>query len=539
MKTNRVFVFGIDGGTFDIILPAIRKGKLPNLQALMGEGSWGPLRSTIHPVTPMAWSSFATGVNPGKHSIFDFSRVEGRQIRLNTAYDRQSPAIWTYLSQAGRNSIVLNVPFTYPPEKIHGIMIPGFDAPRVEQEIFHPKSVYHELIEQFGDYQLDWTFPVGKKFDLEAYMSHVKDTIRHRAETSLYLLRNHPWDFFMLVFSSTDHVQHIFWRYPGGLELIEDTYQMVDKSLGEFLNHLPKEATKIIISDHGAGPIDRTVYLDNWLIREGYLKRRQVDVQGPIIKQIKHYFRLAVPTGLRKFLRSKLPYLRGRLEAAEHEAAVDWSRTQAYSYGMYGNIYLNVRGRDPKGILDIANYDSVRREISKRLLELVDPETGERVVERVYGKEELYTGPYTSLAPDLVVRWRDYAYFTKRGIDRGKSVFGRDLKVNASEFPHTGTHRLDGIFIASGPQIKKNPYIFSNIVDLAPTILYILGERVPPELDGRVINELFDEQPLQIPTVPVQMDDVTMPDTIKEESGVVREDEDLVKERLRSLGYID
>ncbi len=152
MKKGRVFVFGIDGATFDIILPAISRGKLPHFRMLMEEGSWGILQSTVHPVTPMAWSSFTTRTNAGKHGIFDFFRVDGKQVRLNTAVDRKMPAIWTYLSQSGRDSIVLNVPFTYPPEKIKGVMIPGFDTPRVERKIFHPEVIYDELIEQFGDY---------------------------------------------------------------------------------------------------------------------------------------------------------------------------------------------------------------------------------------------------------------------------------------------------------------------------------------------------------------------------------------------------
>jgi predicted AlkP superfamily phosphohydrolase/phosphomutase len=539
MKSGKALVFGIDGATFDIILPAIRRGKLPHLQSLIDGGSWGRLQSTIHPVTPMAWSSFATGANAGKHSIFDFSRVDGREIRLNTALDRKTPSIWTYLSQSGRNSIVLNVPFTYPPEKIRGIMIPGFDAPRVERKVFHPESVYDELMEQFGDYRLDWTFPIGKKFDLESYFSQVKQTISHRADTSLYLLRHHPWDFFMVVFSSTDHVQHIFWQYPNGREIIEETYEIVDRCLGRFLASLTEDVTVIVMSDHGAGEIHRIVYLDNWLAKGGYLKRPAFNLQSTIFRQCKNYLRKTLPPRSRKLLRSKFSRLRNRLEGAEQAASIDWNQTRAYSYGMYGNIYINAIGQDPRGIVEPRDYKALREQIATKLHELLDPKTGERIVERVYRKEELYSGPYTDQAPDLVVQWRDYAYFTKRGIDQGECVFGENLKVDASEYPHTGTHRLEGILIAKGPPIRRQYQVRANIVDLAPTILHILGEAIPSHMDGRVLYEIFEEGPFKTHPTRDEIPGKKIPIDTKGTIPLSEEEEISIRERLKSLGYLD
>jgi len=539
MRSGKVLVFGIDGATFDVILPAITRRKLPHLRALIEGGSRGYLQSTIHPITPMAWSSFATGANAGKHGIFDFSRRVGNKIRLNTALDRKMPAIWTYLSQSGKSSIVLNVPFTYPTEQIRGIMIPGFDAPRVERKIFHPSSVYDELTRQFGDYRLDWTFPIGKKFDLEAYLSHVRQTISHRADTSLYLLQQYPWDFFMVVFSSTDHVQHIFWQHPNGREIIEETYEMIDHCLGRFLASLTEDVTVIVMSDHGAGPIRRIVYLDNWLAKEGYLERRPFNLQSAIFRRSKNYIRKTLPTRLRKLVRSKFSHLASRLEGTEQAASVDWNQTRAYSYGMYGNIYVNVVGRKPWGIVKDQDYDALCEEIATRLDRLVDPKTGEGVVERVYRKEELYSGPHTDDAPDLIVRWRDYAYFTKRGIDQGDGVFGEDLKVDASEYPHTGTHRIEGVFIAKGPYIRPHREVRADIMDLAPTILYTLGEAIPPNMDGRVLQEIFEKgvpEPLDMRSE-ISRDGV--PITREGTTPLSEEEERSIGERLRSLGYLD
>lgn len=538
MENSKIFVFGIDGGTWDIILPAIKSGKLPNLQYLIERGASGPLHSTIHPITPMAWSSFATGMNAGKHGIFDFSHSQGEELILNTAHDRKAPAIWTHLTHANKASIVLNVPFTYPPERIKGIMIPGFDAPMIDRGIFHPESIYDELTTKFGDYHLDWTFPIGKKFDPEKYLQEVEQVIAHRGDTGLHLLKNHPWEFFMIVFTSTDHVQHVFWKYPGGREIIERVYQEVDYQLGRFLDVLSDDATIFIMSDHGAGGIDLIVNLDNWLAEEGYFHRPRFSLKHSSLQSIKSNIRKILPIDLRKKLRHRFSGIRNRMEGTLQNADVDWSKTKAYSYGMYGNICINLKGRETSGIVPPEDYERLLSEISEKILRLEDPNTGKCMVERICRKEELYTGPYIDDAPDLIIQWRDYAYFTKKGIDQGVDVFSENLMIDASEYPHTGTHRLEGIYVAKGPNINKAQKTSARIIDLAPTILQLLGVTCPENLDGRVLNELFEEfNSKRIPSG-IKNEEVESSLDLKEEIELTDEVEQSIKERLRSLGYI-
>ncbi len=199
-------------------------------------------------------------------------------------------------------------------------------------------------------------------------------------------------------------------------------------------------------------------------------------------------------------------------------------------------------GRNPWGIVEPRDYNTLCEQIATKLHGLVDPKTGERIVERAYRKEELYSGPYTDQAPDLVVQWRDYAYFTNRGIDKGKSVFGDDLKMvtsEYSEYPITGTHRIEGVFIAQGPHIRPRYEANANIIDLAPTILHVLGETVPAHMDGRVLNEIFEEGFLQTLTMGDESPKKKMPIETEEAFPLSEEEETSVRERLKSLGYLD
>lgn len=231
--------------------------------------------------------------------------------------------------------------------------------------------------------------------------------------------------------------------------------------------------------------------------------------------------------------------LPNRLEGMEYASSINWNQTRAYSYGLYGSIYINLVGRSPWGIVEPRDYNALCEQITAGLHELVDPKTGERIVERIYRKEDLYSGPCTNQAPDLVVQWRDYAYFTKRNIDRGDGVFGKNLRVDASEYPHTGTHRLDGVFIVKGPHIRPRYEVQANIIDLAPTILHVLGEAIPTDMDGRVLHEIFEEGFFQTLTMRDGLSEKKISIDTKGAIPLTEEEETSVRKRLKSLGYLD
>jgi predicted AlkP superfamily phosphohydrolase/phosphomutase len=163
---------------------------------------------------------------------------------------------------------------------------------------------------------------------------------------------------------------------------------------------------------------------------------------------------------------------------------------------MYGNVFINLKGREPQGTVDPADYERVCSEIAAELMKVSDPDTGEKLVERVYRKKDLYTGPHVEAAPDLLIGWKDYSYYT--AVTPGRETgpcFGGFLKIDSSDFEHVGTHRVGGVVVASGPMLaRERGTIDAGLIDLAPTMLYALGHPVPRAMDGRVLVDLFSDE---------------------------------------------
>jgi len=516
---------------------------------LMQNGAWGRLESTIHPSTPIAWTSFMTGLNPGRHGIYDF--ILGREndygFTLSTAADRAESTLWDYMGGLGKKAIVLNVPYTYPPDKINGIMISGLDAPMSRREISSPPEIYDELVKVMGSYIMDWTFPTGWRYDVPLYREKIFSTLKFRAESGLYLLKKYPWDCFTIVFNPIDHVQHIFWNAgEEGKEIIYESYRQFDHYVGEFLKALDSETIIMMMSDHGAGAIDRVFYMDAWLQKEGYLRYDDSVLKSRSLfmrlgKKGRTLLRRNIPISVKKSLRYLLPGLREKVESSLATLDVDWSKVTAYSAGYYGNIYINLKGIKPMGTVDPGDYDSVCEEISNKLYSLQDPDTGDKVVEKVYRKNEIYSGPYLKYAPDIVIKWKNYSTYTEKGIEiEDKTcIFGRSAKAESSDFPMTGTHRLDGIFMASGPGIRKTGEVTNlRIYDLFPTILYYMGLPIPDDREGRVMTEIFDQDLIR-QNPPKYTSKKTDNKKERGEPVLTPEQEESVAERLRSLGYIE
>ncbi|MBM4285369.1 MAG: hypothetical protein FJ128_08975 [Deltaproteobacteria bacterium] len=559
MEPGSIIIIGLDGATFSLIKPYVRAGKLPHIGRLMEIGTYGNLRSTIHPITQIAWTTFMTGKNAGKHGIFDF------YARKPNSYDFQytagsgcgSVTLWKILSDHGKRVGCLNVPMTYPVEEVNGFMIAGLGAPGRHSDFVFPLALKDEILRVAGDYKL----LDADKFmnDPQAYLRYQVEAIRQTEELSLYLLKKFPVDVFMVVFMATDQVQHLFWhcqdethpmftpeehrRYGG---VIFQIYQEIDRAIGRLLEAGGEDCTFVLMSDHGFGPTQKVVYLHKWLEEQGSFAFRQ---DGRFFrKRLKHLlgrFRhramQVLPRAWKNELRRFFPALVDKFDSYVTFGNVDWSRTQAYPWGAYGNININLQGREPQGVVAPgAEYEELRAHIARKLLELKDPDTARPVVEQVYRREELYHGDFVHLAPDLIVVFQDYAYYTapSRNLDPGKKTFEKAFSQDIDKPLRALTqHRIDGICLFAGPGVKPRQEITgAHIADVAPTLLHLLDLAVPVDMDGRVLMDILAEDRR---SRPVRYADVSGRKDISPDSPFSDEEQEAIAGRLRALGYLE
>jgi predicted AlkP superfamily phosphohydrolase/phosphomutase len=507
---NKVLVLGLDGATFDLIRPWAAAGYLPTLKRLMDEGAHGELRSTTPPMTGPAWTSFATGVNPGKHRLYDWiARDEGRYtFSPVTALDMEAPTLYTLLSEAGRRVCALNVPMTYPPTPVNGVMVSGLPAPSTKVTITYPPSLYQEIVDAVGDYIL---YPdPGQAYSdagIDAFLTRLYRTTDLRIQTLDYLRSREAWDFAMVVFNGTDTISHAMWKFmdvshplhdPAAARkygnAIRDYYTYLDAKLAPYVDELPDDTTLVVMSDHGFGPFHKFIHVNNWLMQQGYmatqpglrsgLKRRLFQGGFSPMNVYDSMMRLGLGALKREVVRGQGQGLLKTLFLSFED--IDWSRTQAYSLGNVGQVYLNVVGREPQGCVQPgAEYAQVREEIIAKLQTLRDPETGELVVEEIFRREELYQGEHLEKAPDIVFLPRRLEYF-----GFGEYEFGSHKIIEAMRRGISGTHRMNGIFMAYGAAIQPGTVVEgASLYDLAPTILHLMGEAPVAEMDGRVLQE--------------------------------------------------
>ncbi len=551
---RKVVVFGIDGGTLSLVGPWAKRGELPNLSRLLGSGASGALRSTLHPLTPQAWCSFLTGMNPGHHGVFDFGkrREDSYGLCLTDSTDRRAPAVWSYLEEHDLTTGVVNVPLTFPLEPVHGFMVSGMHSPSVDLAV-GPRSLLADIEEAAPDYRIDVMSPWYTEMDDFLRDVHEMADARRRLVTHLY--KKYRPDLYIVVMVAVDRVCHALykqmadpqlhnrdgrggWKYSG--EVLK-AYRAVDRALGELMDEADDDTVFIIMSDHGFGTLDKDVNLNQFFLEQGVMSfsPKKVLPRLPVV---------GVPPGQSgrgavEALRDKMVRIIPPLRAMEDRSIrrgeiplelrtweyVDWDRTRAYSQGLFGNVYINLRGREPEGCVAPEDYHRVREEVARTLLTLTDPEDGDRVVNHVYRREEIYHGPHLEDAPDLVVVMRDYAYITRGGSE----LTSRDV-ISEPAVNHSGNHRLNGMLIMNGPGIRGGYRVKSaHIMDVMPTVLHILGIPVPANLDGRVLSEALER--------PELLADLAQKLTRETPGGkhLTRTEEQLIRDRLKNLGYLE
>ncbi len=570
---NPILIVGWDGATFDLIKPWVAQGRLPNIARVMQQGTHGQLRSTLPPMTFPAWTSFMTGKNPAKHRIFDFTRQKHGTYDLEfvNGGQRRSPTFWTLLSEAGRDVVAISIPCTYPPEKVNGVMLSGFDAAGVgggsgtlDSRAMHPPELAAELEAETGGHPIG-SFPTAEinRSRPDIALQKIKDVVRRKSATAKYLLKAKPWDCFMILFGESDGVGHHFWKYtdpnsplyekgPAGVaDGIFEVYKELDVQLGELLDLAPENATLLMMSDHGFGGVsDNVLYPNCWLHEQGLLKFRGGSAQwrARTLDAIKLRAVASLPNAAKKAIHRVMGTRLGGIEAQVRYGGIDWSGTKAYfeENPYYPVAWVNLKGRQPGGIVEPgAEYEAVRDEMISKLEAWRHPESGEPMVIRAYRREEVYDGPYLEEAADIIVHWNEHEGYTYAFKLSAKSPDRRWLErvdpskpENLSFFTgKSGSHRDEGIFLAQGDGIRAGFEIQgAHITDIAPTILHLLGVPIPDDIDGRPLVGMLTSEAAGRE---VELVAAASHATHEDERQYSAEDEAAVAERLRSLGYID
>lgn len=479
---TRVFVIGIDGADYNLIKKGIHLGYLPTIEYISKEGFLLPLKSIIPPLSAPAWNSIFTGTWPNKHGIYGFLLQEKKSynFRIARSYDRRVNPIWKILSLRGERVILENVPSSYPPEPVKGLIITGLGTPGMNSNFTYPRFFRNIILKKFPKYKVG-TIVVNEIKNFKSYTPLI-DSIRDKLKLIQHLLKKKSeWSLFITVFNFIDILSH----YVLSEKTLLEAYILIDKIIKTIISSVPNDTNFLICSDHGTRPVKYTFYLGNWLIKEGFMNIRVsklnylyhkldlLDIKSTLSKLklgnlLYNFEDIFFSKNFQfKFLSNKYYPL----------SNCNWSKTYAfYYYGGKSLIKLNVTGREPCGIVMKDNIEVIKQKIKNRLINTIGPDD-RSPVKGVFFTEQLY-GKSIDM-PEIAVLGNDLYSISGYG-DYGR-IFGRSKIVR--------DHSLYGVFLGIGPNICNVWNLNPTLVDIMPTILKILNLKTPSYVDGKAIIE--------------------------------------------------
>jgi predicted AlkP superfamily phosphohydrolase/phosphomutase len=459
---RKVLVIGLDCCAPHLIFEQWRED-LPVLGQLREQGAYGELESCIPCITVPAWTAMMSSKDPGRLGFYGFRN------RADYSYDKLAIAtnaavkedrVWDLLSRQGRPVVVVGVPQTYPVRPVHGCLVASFLAPGIDSDYTYPLDLKQEIADVVGEYLID--VRNFRTEDKDWLLRQIYEMTEKRFKLVRHFLQTKPWDFFMFVEMGIDRIHHGFWKYmdpehikhPGPSPLqnaIKEYYQYVDREIGEVLDRIDEDTLVLVVSDHGAKRMDGGICVNEWLQREGYLRLKQT------------------PSEVQ------------RLEPER----VDWPRTRAWGDGgYYGRIFMNVKGREPQGVIEPADYERVRDELKARLEALTD-HRGRPIGTRVFKPQEIYS-ECRGVPPDLIVYFGDLYWRSVGTVGGGEvHVFENDTG------PDDANHAQQGMFILYDPRqyLGGQKWEGLHLMDVAPLVLRALGMEVPPDMQGKPIGD--------------------------------------------------
>ncbi len=558
MSRRRLAVIALDGASPELIRRWAEAGDLPHLAHLINKGVFGPLRSVIPPVTGSAWGSFVTGVLPGRHGVFEWLRRGTDTYKLNLVDSKALPfpTLFEWLSQHGIRVGAMSVPLSFPIRPVSGFVVSDLLTPPGAGYTY-PKELQSALERETGrSYPLAPPPWPGRPRAIR-WLEMLKESLKSRAQAALYLAQSQQWDFFMLHVMETDSVQHQMFhqidkiprrRYRldlGERNPVLEIYRLCDELVGRLIAAFGDETDVMIISDHGFGPHLFNLHLNTWLMHQGFLRLKKN--LSTSFKKILFEMGICpenlypVEENLRLLgkARSQQAYdWLGRFALSTQN--IDWSKTQAYSYGNIGQIYLNRVGREPQGIVSNDQSEMILAQIEAGLRAWINPVNQEPVVESIYRKSKAYTERALERAPDLVFLPRDG--YSPMGLSEFLSN-----KMISHPVAHSGWHRMDGVFIGCGRPFVPDSRTKLNLIDLFPVICRMMKIPAPDHIDGKIpqgllqdflVNNLINQSNTEITaglahntTKKNQREEPAQPSLTEAE-------EEEIRERLKGLGYL-
>lgn len=499
----RSVIFGVDGLTYRILHPLIERGDLPNFKRLQEQGCEAVLESKYPPVTPAAWTSLSTGLKPARHGVYDFWEYEeqqergaGRKSRVQT-HRKGGKAIWNILSEYGKQVLVINVPVTYPPERVNGIMVSGYMTPSTEVDFTYPSTFKEELFRAVPEYEIDVDLRSIFRGQVKEGKLRLIDAVlrmtERRIDLTMHLLKEKPWDFCYVAFVGADRLQHSLWEEITSLDTrATEYYRLLDHGLGLILEHLGPDDSLFVISDHGFQGASSMFDINEFLLHKGLLKLHSSEQRDKAARSANVKYTLK-QLGLLSLARR----VKRALKASGIASGIvkkyggdiyhplltdlDWQHTQAYVPSMSGFL---------GGYADIFLGEDVTPEqlagLCEELKQQVNPYTGKPLIDAIYTTEVFGSGPYAPAEPHLLLLPTDGITFQMK---LGNTRFWSELSMVR------GTHQKDGVLYAYGGTLKKGfKAPNAEVYDLVPTVLQSMGLPLPGEFDGRVLRELFEQK---------------------------------------------